>query len=285
MITAQIIADSINPYGQRITTGLWTYPRFIHSEVLTHRMFARNAASSRAIPVEKMIEAVLTNPATFEQYGKANKGMQAQELMDEDKMAHFLSDWIAAGHQTAHFAELWKDEAAKQLVNRALEPWMHMTIIVTATEWHNFFALRAHPDAQPEFQVLAYRWLDQYLKSTPVQKNWGEWHLPLTEDVAVTSRPEVSCKISVARCARVSYTKHADIKELEDDLKLHDRLQSAGHMSPFEHQAQATMNNSGSVDCGSFKGWRPYRKILPHENRSVVDLNEIMSNKPDWVTL
>lgn len=285
MISCKILADSISPAGHHITTWELTYPRFIHSEILTHRQFARNAASSRAIPIEKMIDAVLTNPATFEQYGAANKGMQAQTQMDETTQAQFLEDWTRTAQQAAHFATLWKDSAAKQMVNRALEPWAHMTAIVTATDWHNFYALRAHPDAQPEFQVLAYRMLDVYLKASPVKIDEGQWHLPLITDEEWNSplTNHALRKVSVARCARVSYTRHGTASDVEKDIELHDRLLSSGHMSPFEHQATPQECSGDSTGC--YTGWVPYRKMLPNENRTNVDLHAILASKPEWVTL
>lgn len=291
MITCKIIADSINPNGDRITTGLWTYPRFIHSEIMTHRMLAKNSASSRAIPVEKMIAAVRENPAMFEQYGAVNKGMQAQsEMLPEDEI-EFRQDWRNLRDKCANFAELWKDHAAKQLVNRSLEPWMHMTVIITGTDWKNFFALRAHPAAQPEFQVLAYRWLDVYLKSEPVKMQWGDWHLPFVENFTTTNWDifEQKRKQSVARCARVSYTRHDAEDTPESCAKLHDRLLESGHMSPFEHQAcaedPAVSPDYHNPYFGCYRGWKPYRKFLPNENRANVDLKALLAAKPDWVTL
>lgn len=284
MITCSVIADSINPAGDRITTGLWTYPRFIHSEIMTHRMLAKNAASSRAIPVEKMIEAVEDSPAMFEQYGAANKGMSAQEEMDFEEQHNFKVEWMKTRQHCVNFANYWKGKAAKQLVNRVLEPWMHMTIIITGTDWHNFFALRAHPAAQPEFQVLAYRWLSEYLKSEPEKKEWEKWHLPFIESNHLDI--DTQKKVSTARCARVSYTTHDRAKSVVDDIALHDRLLESGHMSPFEHQAQAVDNfGTQSEYFGCFKRWKPYRKFLPNENRTNVDLAEILANKPEWITL
>lgn len=289
MITTRIIADSVSPDGHRITTGLWTYPRFIHSEVMTHRMLVKNSASSRAIPVSSMIEAVRENPATFEEYGAANKGMSAQDLMDSRAKRTFDYAWDDARLYCIRAASDVRDIAAKQMVNRMLEPWMHMTIIVTATDWHNFFALRAHPAAQPEFQVLAYRWLDAYLKSTPRTLEAGQWHLPLVEPEELEHHGiEVARKISVARCARVSYTRHECIKDVADDEKLHDQLIASGHMSPAEHQAQAAITwglPPAQQYFGCFKGWRPYRKTLPNENRTGVDLQALLNAKPDWITL
>lgn len=283
MITTKILADSINPAGRRITTWELTYPRFIHSEIMTHRMFARNAASSRAIPIEKMIAALETNPATFEQYGAANKTMQAKDLMPEQQIADFLEEWTALAGKACSFADKWKTLVAKQIVNRALEPWMHMTIICTATEWDNFYALRAHPDAQPEFQVLAYRMLDKWLRAKPASVNYGAWHLPLItkEEWASGVCLNDLKKISAARCARVSYTTHDTIKNIEDDIKLHDRLASSGHMSPFEHQAVAIEYGSS----GPFRGWQQYRKEFSNENRERQDLWGILANKPKWIEL
>jgi thymidylate synthase ThyX len=293
MISTKILADSISPAGHRITTWELTYPRYIHSEIMTHRMLAKNAASSRAIPIAKMIDAVLTNPAHFEQYGDANKGMSAQTEMSEERKAQFLEDWLRTGQQCAHFANLWKDAAAKQMVNRALEPWMHMTIICTGTEWDNFFSLRAHKDAQPEFQVLAFRMLDRYLKAVPVKREYGEWHLPMVTDQERNENAVYACQqLSVARCARISYTTHDRIKQLEEDLALHNRLLESGHMSPFEHQAVAENKFMGReigpvnpLYCGCFKGWKPYRKFLPNENRTNVDLHALLAAKPQWITL
>jgi hypothetical protein len=290
MITTKVIADSINPAGDRITTGLWTYPRFIHSEVMTHRMLAKNSASSRAIPVEKMIAAVRENPATFEQYGAANKGMSAEKLLDPLQQSLFQDAWMDARNYCLRSASDVRELAAKQLVNRMLEPWMHMTVIVTGTDWNNFFALRAHPAAQPEFQVLAYRWLADYLESVPVKKNLGEWHLPLTTDEdyydRLTGPGELRKQISVARCARVSYVRHDADDTLEACSRLHDRLLEQGHMSPFEHQAQAAVAEHGGTDYfGCYRGWKPYRKFWPNENRTNVNLQELLANKPDWITL
>ncbi len=296
MITVEILADSINPAGNRITTGLWTYPRFIHSEIMTHRMLVKNSASSRAIPVTKMIQAIRDNPAMFEQYGRANKGMEAQELMEDGEIAAFEDAWKEAGKACAEFASDWGKDTAKQIVNRILEPWMHMTVVITGTDWHNFFALRANHAAQPEFQVLAYRWLDAYLKSEPVRKEWGEWHLPITSLREQCVYPtEALLKISTARCARTSYTNHDKVYDVPKDFATHDGLLKSGHMSPTEHQAQACdyAKVDGSFAAGQaptpyygcFQGWKPYRKFLPNENRTNVDLHRILADKPEWIKL
>ena len=50
-IYAKMVAHSIANAIPIMTMEL-QYPRFIHSEFMTHRMFSRNASSSRAIPIE-----------------------------------------------------------------------------------------------------------------------------------------------------------------------------------------------------------------------------------------
>ena len=209
-VTVEMVADSVNPEGKRIMSMLWTYPRFIHAEIMTHRALSRNAASSRAIPGKKVIEAVRENPARPEWWGKAQGGMQADDRFEpgSDEEARLLDEWefmreltIGGGEYVAVPVGLLRQASGaadmemplwqlmeelhkcrpilgvqglmemglhKQIANRPLEPWFHITVLVTATEWDNFYGLRAHKDAQPEFQVLAYRALDTMLRSTPI---------------------------------------------------------------------------------------------------------------------
>ncbi len=163
MIKAEIIKDSLAPSGKRITTFVLTYPRFIHSEFMTHRMISKNASSSRAIPTEKMIQAIMDNPAMPIAFSKNQKGMQASDILspqDQEK-AEWL--WLQARDETLNYVKALTDLGAhKQHVNRLLEPFQHITVIATATEWDNFFALRCHPDAPPEFQELANQMYIEY---------------------------------------------------------------------------------------------------------------------------
>jgi thymidylate synthase ThyX len=171
-------------------------------------------------------------------------------------------------------------------VNRLLEPFQHITVVVTSTEWSNFFALRCHPDAQPEIKVLAEAMYVQYSASTPKSLLSGEWHLPFIPDTwdFRTSTIE-ECKYypfeltngltatdllirrSVARCARVSYLNHdGTAPSLEKDLELYNRLVAGTpmHASPTEHQAMAIPN--AEMRSGNFVGWIQYRKTLANEN-------------------
>jgi thymidylate synthase ThyX len=299
MINAKILLDSINPVGNRITSWILTYPRFFHSEIMTHRVFSRNAASSRAIPVKRMIDDVRQNCAMPIFWGKNQAGMQAKEELDDiikhreivvspvgngldpykltvtDKHAA-KHEWLAARDSAITHAEKMLELGVhKQIANRILEPFMHMTVIITGTEFENFFALRAHPDAQPEFQDLAYKMLDIYQLSEPKKLKEGEWHIPfgdkldetrLTELYYKTAIPheELKLRISVARCARVSYLNFEGKDDYNKDIELSETLSSSGHWSPFEHSAMAL---STSEYSGNFKGWKQYRKTFNEENR------------------
>lgn len=168
MIKTSILADSVNPSGVRLTTFLLTYPRFIHSEFMTHRVFSRNAASSRAIPVKKMIRAVLDTPAMPVRWGATQKGMQASKDLTGWRKAMCRWVWLRGRDLAVLVARtLLFLRLHKQIANRVLEPWSHITVLATASDLQNFFALRAHKDAQPEFQVLAFSMLADYLTSTP----------------------------------------------------------------------------------------------------------------------
>jgi hypothetical protein len=264
---AEVIADSIAGNGKRLFTVQTTYPRFIHAEVLTHRSLARNAASSRAIPVERMIHQVIDDPAMPVWWGKNQSGMQAKVELDEEGQECAKRYWLLARDEAVETARpLAEIGLHKQIVNRILEPWQWMTVIISATEWSNFFALRCHSDAQPEIQKIAYMMRDVYEASVPTYRSGNDWHLPyITEEERTEIPVAIMKQVSVARCARVSYLRQGETREIEKDIELTQKLSSAGHMSPFEHVAQPSF---WSTDIsGPFSGWRQYRKDLPNECR------------------
>ena len=256
MFEATIIKDSWAPTTRkRLTTFQLCYPRFIHGEVMTHRVFSRNAMSSRAIPVARMLAQVRDNPAMPVHWGANQPGMQAGVEVGDIPLARQL--WYGAARQAAQFAEQMADMGLhKQVANRILEPFQWMRTIVTATEWDNFWELRAHPDAQPEFQKLAYMMLDAYKSSKPEDLLPGQWHLPyvIEEDSPYDLR-----KVSAARCARVSYLTHdGEQPDPLKDLALFDRLAASRplHASPLEHQG-----TPGTERTGTFQGWTQFRKL------------------------
>ena len=143
MYKCEILADSLSPQGDRLTTFKVTYPRIIHAELMTHRVFSRNAASSRAIPVKKMIESVRSNMFTPLAIQKAHKGMQGSDYFEGAELEQAKQLWIESAELTLKIAEkMEKFGITKQLVNRILEPYQYYQVLVTATEWENFFELR-----------------------------------------------------------------------------------------------------------------------------------------------
>lgn len=264
MFAVKIVADSVNPSGNRITSFELKYPRFIHSELMTHRMLSRNAASSRAIPLKKMIASVLSEPAMPVYWGAEQKGMQSGEELDEPTRISAIKVWNDACRSACEYAQkLGELNVHKSIANRVIEPFAHMVTLITATDIFNFFNLRAHVEAQPEFQELAYMMYEAYMANTPEEKKAGEWHLPYADQYVTGLDLEQLKKISTARAARTSVkNQDGDIK-FEDDFKLHDRLLGNGHWSPFEHPAQAM---EGSNRLGNFIGWKQYRKFFANEN-------------------
>ena len=158
----EIVADSISNLGHRLTTFKVTYPRIIHAEMCRHRILSRNTASSRAIPFEKMVKDVEEDPFIPIAWQKTHKGMQGTEYwIDDDTVTvdegdeyerytkiysateHFITEWLEARDLAiAQSYELNRLGVTKQLCNRLLEPFMWHTVLVTGTEWENFFSLR-----------------------------------------------------------------------------------------------------------------------------------------------
>lgn len=263
--TATVIADSVNEFGHRITTLQLKYQRFIHAEFLTHRVFSRNSSSSRAIPVAKMIEQVQHDPALPIHWGLNQPGMQAHKEHESPETARLW--WEMSAEAAATQADLLNQLGLhKQIVNRVLEPFQWMHTVVTATEWKNFFELRCHPDAQPEFQVLAKAIRDAINASTPIPRyrglnNYNSWHLPyISDDERENIYYSFLPKISAARCARVSYLKHDGTHPSgTEDLALFKKLVESKpmHASPCEHQASC-----GSTERSrNFVGWWQYREL------------------------
>lgn len=287
-IVAEINTDSITTGGCRLVTWELTYPRMVHAELMTHRAFSRNSASSRAIPAKKLRERIESAPVIPAHWGQNQKGMQADaEIADIKTAEHWWRaglGMMAAHHQIGESLGLHK-----QIVNRIIEPWMPITVIVSATDHANWFHLRNHKDAEPNIQKLAALMWELFHEHLPTFIKPGGWHLPYIDstDLQYAASTEELLKISVGRCARVSYLTHDGVRDKAEDIALHDKLARTAsdgidpmHASPFEHQAQARgLEPAGSfglptgtrVDYtatkryGNFEGWRQYRKQFEHE--------------------
>jgi thymidylate synthase ThyX len=308
---AKVIADSISPENVRLTTIEVTLPRIVLAEFNTHRMFSRNSASSRAIPVERRIQMIESDPFVPTAFGKNQKGMQAGEALEGEAEVRARLAWYnALNASVVQARELAKIGVHKQLANRLLEPFAWHTIVVTATEWENFFALRCHPNAQPEIRTAAEMMRDAMRASEPVPIGYDEWHLPYLKtgeafDLDVfdegwkqacgASKRDVGpytpakVKVSVARCARVSFLTHDGVRDTEADRGLYDKLAGNGHMSPLEHAARPAtsrdigmamasaaelgvsigydiIGNPDKLWFGNFKGWVQHRKLVAGES-------------------
>jgi thymidylate synthase ThyX len=260
MYAATILADSLAPNGVRLTTMLVTMPRIVLAEFNTHRALSRNSASSRAIPVEKRIAAVRANPFVPASFGANRPGMQAGDDLDEVRQTHARERWLAACTYACDYAEaLAVLGVHKQHANRLIEPFAWHTVVVTATEWANFFALRCHPDAQPEIRRAAALMRDALHWGQPRAVGLREWHLPFVTDEERDTPGTNWRKVAVGRCARVSYETHDGRRDPAADVALCDRLRASGHMSPFEHVATPHRHPSR---IGNFKGWVQMRKTL-----------------------
>ncbi len=372
--SCKIILDSISEMGKRLTTFEITFPRCVLAEAETHRVIrgwggnleevtihnlginvdenlSRNSASSRAIPISKMLEKVIDDPFIPQKWGKPAKGMGAKEYWPHDSHEHEMLtiECREALNRTIKYVQDYQWLANKEDLNRYLEPWLYHTAIVTATEWGNFFKLRTNEAADWKIKKIAdlmyeaYHAFDNYdekihgpifsrgnVDDVTYEQRWwavkpqhlevGQWHCPLvhTEDNELihsyilgnikelreqgfhlaehlgdvyTHKAfiELQKRISVARCARVSYLTHDGVRSIEADLQLFDRLRTSGHWSPFEHVATPYFETGlGMYDAdfrpssndimtgrgvwsrnllsGNFVGWKQFRKQFGDEN-------------------
>lgn len=254
-ISAEVIQASVGPNGIPIYTLRMVYPRFIHSEFMTHRLFSRNAASSRAIPVKKMLEQVENDPAKPVHWGINQAGMQAENILSPEEAVEAEKWWGYVGQAVALDVKQCQYPLHKQVLNRLLEPWQWMTVIVTATDWKNFFHLRCHKDAQPEIKVLAELADEAISKAYLFELQKGELHVPFVSrqrinGVMTYSIPdnaeqmydipaEQAIKVSASCAAQTSF--RALDYSLAKAICIYDRLVESKpvHASPFEHQAIA----------------------------------------------
>lgn len=303
-ISAQIIADSISPSGKRITTFVLIFPRIILSELNTHRAFSRSSASSRAIPARRVQEMIALDRFNPLKWMKEHTGMQGTKYFDGTCSQEFGTlDPCFNGPAfkdvpaTDHLEDLWREAAGdalrhsqkmtahgvtKQISNRLLEPFMWHTALVTATDFGNFFSLRAHEAAEIHLQELAFKMLAAYNDSMPKALDFGHWHIPFGHAFDGQKLNQVASELSVgrmtfedailqaklmiatARCARVSYMNFEGKDDYAADIELFYKLREMGHWSPFEHCAQAVLQ----MTKGNFDGWKQFRADQPNENRT-----------------
>jgi hypothetical protein len=288
MITATVIQDSRTGNGDRITTLELEFPRFILAEFNTHRMLSRNAQSSRAVPT-KMLDELLKTPVRPVSWGKNQAGMEAHEELDPVIQQQAEQTWLVAAEHARIMAQRLNELGVhKQIANRVTEAFQSIKVVVTATEWQNFFHLRLHPAAQPEFQELAGLMYTAILQSDPQLLLVGEWHTPYvgryrddSGDMRYTVEGKVvdlatALRLSSSLVAQVSYRK-LDYS-LDKARKIWQQLieSTPQHASPVEHQATPVDLNhkwqpgvthqdcAGNFWSANFRGWVQHRKWLEH---------------------
>ena len=323
-IIAKVVADSIgaDPRTPRLLTMFTRSPKMIHQETLRHRRiyiadilrfdydFSLSVSSARAIPFAKLLAEVeddnLRASPVF--WGSEKKGMspgaelddlyQEVELGGMTQKQYAQQMWKHSALSAANFArDMARSGAHKSIVNRIIEPYIHVNALLTASApgWLNFFGLRLDRAADPILRALAEECWKQWNESTPQALSPSRWHLPYTEDYeiaydrvddsnAICKHPrlplDIAQRMSVARCARLSYLSFETGKQstIDEDMKLYDRLVGSVpiHASPAEHQATPdvyddvvplTQVSGWRSDMGGNlgPGWKQYRKFLPHE--------------------
>lgn len=274
------------------------FHNFIADGICCHN--SKNSASSRARPMWKTLLEVIENPV-IPNFQKNQSGMQSSVYLNKDEMQLAIQEWLIArdnaviqavklsprenkskseieawakidSHTGIKYTNSYSLDIHKQWVNRLVEPFMWHTVIVSGTDWDNFFNLRVHAAAQDEIKSVAYSMLSAYKDSNPTQLSLGEWHIPYLKDTDNDLSTENKLKCSVARCARVSYLTHDGKLDRDKDIILHDRLAKDGHWSAFEHAAECA-NHSNYV--GNFKGWNQYRKSFQNECFRDTDLGNL----------
>lgn len=297
-ISATVLLDSISGSGNRMTTFELEYPRIIHGEFMTHRALSKNAASSRAIPIDKAIEHAINKPAFPVYWGKAQRGMQADEQLTGGDLELAKKLWQKGIDQNIELVKEFDNiHTHKQIASRWLETGQLFKVIVSGTDYDNLLWLRNDKAAQPEFRELARVMQECFNLSVPNLLRGGEWHLPFIDAVRLESGVliyldsngeelalEDAKKISTSCSAQISYRKLDDTKEKA--LDLYSRLFSGEkkHMSPTEHQATPIISTgvnvpwdfmtweegithvdrSGMLHSGNLTGWIQYRQTLPN---------------------
>lgn len=270
MYACKMILHSRGPSGCEIATMEVTYPLAVHWDFLRHQLFSmfeqsHSVASNRSIPTNTYLRRIIDDPAEPLRWGRNQPGMVARSEMTGWRLAvgkrvHTSVRWVA-------ILGAWimaKLGFHKEVANWHVMPSAWVTQIVTATDWTNFFALRCHPDARAEMEQIAKMMRLCLATSKPQLLKVGEWHLPYaTEFRPDTSDPNTAWRVSAGRCARVSVLRQGDVRAIELEVEKAEALKRNGHMSPFDHPAQALATDER---VANLRGFKSARKFIPNEH-------------------
>jgi thymidylate synthase ThyX len=281
VISAEVVLHSKSEAGAEIWTLKLRYHRFIHPELMTHRKFSRNASSSRAVPAKRLLREAVNDTAVPIHWGANQAGMQARAQLTGWRLWLAQKLWRSSClFSAAHAWALIKLGLHKQVANRVLEPYTHITVVVTTTNLGHFFNLRHHPDAQPEMAALAECIYLATRDHKPEILPTGAWHLPFILEEEWTSYFAGKVQLmhliaaSAARAARTSYNNHdGTTADLSKDWDLAEKLVNSGHWSPTEHQARA--HADPKFVSGNLDGFEQFRKMFTDEYRPKFEQRKL----------
>ena len=274
-----------------IYTVRMRYPRPIHGEIMTHRVFGRNARSSRAVPVRTMLNEVIRIPYVPWHWLKNKPGMQGTDSLTPQEQDLAEDIWLESRDAAVEAVKKLFDPTGlnihKQNPNRLLEPYSWIDTLITSTDWDNFLWLRQHHAAEPHLQDLAELVAKALDECSINHLEEDEWHMPyispedwdaIDEHHAKTeilsSRRRIQedlLKLSAARCARISYKPFNGDSTIEAELNRYNLLvtDERVHASPLEHQARPDLFIGGAWSQahlhGNLTGYIQHRKLIPNE--------------------
>ena len=297
----ELILDSIIQ-GERVTCFRVTYPRIVHSEFMRHRSGSYCSASSRAIPLNRMIEQYFGyTPDNWRKHQSGMQPIEGNNLFSETDIITYNCLYENLKNMSSDIAQKLHNEGngvAKEQVNRLLEPYSYITHLVQMTQkgFEHFFDLRTDSNAQYEFRVIANLMKEQYRNSKPVER---KIHLPFyQESFTLDKHPSTLIynfqphllkylKISSARCARTSYyNREGNVPSQTEDLKLAEELLQNKHLSPFEFPVIDRFMAEEIFD--NLKWWefvedsRWWKKVELKEGLPITIRKDFSGNLNNW---
>lgn len=295
-MTAKVLLKSVGPESN---VAMITYelelPRIILAELNTHKILVRNSQSSRAVPLKSAIKKIDDGDIFVPSYwGKNKSGMSATESLSQNDIEMCKDEWHYLAYVASASATVFDElKLHKQIAGRILEPFQMIKIVLSGTEWDNFFNLRIHPAAEPHFRDLAIKMYEANKEAPIVKLTSEQWHLPYItykddgyyDSVGNKLSIEDARMVSLSCIAQTSYRKHDESLEKAEDIigKLFNG--DVVHASPAEHIAKPMrcakadeeiytpflwesgvthMDKNEDFWSGQLKHWIQYRQLIPN---------------------